>query len=543
MDVYLKNNNKKLKSTYQITYNNGLKLECKLKAPCDVIHPILVAEFSQASYAPLLTYNYAVIEWGNKTRYYFIDDYVFKNALVEIHLNEDFLATWKTEMCATTQYVLRSASSYTSNCTDTKYPLLTTDPTVVVPTGGYRENPLQPAANDYGVYVVGVVNKVGSVAGCVEYYAMSYLVFMVFCQKLFNLQTIWGNTGQDIADGIKMAITNPFQYVVSVIWLPYSTDDFRNRGIVDNAGSTHVYLGYTDVDLQVTCYPFSNSILNAEFTNLITIPTPAHPLANTRGAYLNREPYTRYYASFYPFCGLIELDGSKLKTSTHFLYTVDLRTGKGVLNICSDYSGTTYANWKPSQIIRTLEAQVGVPLPIAAIQTALPNTLGEFLMNAIVYTASEYGGFDQLANTLTTDIVNDIQEGNAYRGGGSIAQGYARQWGSEKVTSTNADKSTLIKDLSNIATGALSMKSTLEMIGSQGTISLNSRNPFAFWALCYTPANDNVTLFGRPLCASVVLNTLTGFVLCDTPRLQINYALSTEVATLENLLASGIYIE
>ena len=543
MDVYFKNNTKKLKSTYQIAYNTGVKLECKLKAGCDLIHPVLIIALNAASMSSLTAYNYAVIEWGAKTRYYFVEDYVFKNALIEAHLSEDFLATWKSDITASTQYVLRSASSYTSNCTDTKYPLLTTDPSVVVPTGGYAENPLQPAPTSYGVYVVGVINKVGSVAGCVEYYAMSYLVFMTFCQKLFNLPTQWGAGGQDIADGIKKAITDPFQYVVSCLWLPYSVNDFVNRGFADNTGSQTVYVGYDDVGLGVTCYPFKNSVLNVEFTNKISISTPAHPLANTRGAYLNREPYTRYYASFYPFCGLIELDGSKLKNTTHFIYTVDLRTGKGILNICSDYSGSTYADWKPSQIIRTIEAQVGVPIPIAAIQTALPNTLGEFLMNAVVAGVTQFGGFDQVLNTVKTDVQNDLssltqksQDYNktiAYKGLAEIS----------KMSGVDMGDSQLLGDLAKVATSALSMKSTLEMVGSQGTISLNSRNPFAFWALCYTPANDNVALFGRPLCATVTLSTLSGYVLCDTPRLQINYALETEVATLENLLASGIFIE
>ena len=239
----------------------------------------------------------------------------------------------------------------------------------------------------------------------------------------------------------------------------------------------------------------------------------------------------------------MELDGSKLKSTTYFIYTVDLRTGKGVLNICSDYSGSTYADWKPSQIIRTVEAQVGVPIPIAAIQTALPNNVGEFLMNAIVAAGTQFGGFDQLFNTIKTDVKSDVSNAVASAKEYNKSIAYKGLAEISKTSTVDLSQSATVGDLSKIATAALSMKSTLEMVGSQGTISLNSRNPFAFWALCYTPADANTTLFGRPLCASVALNTLSGYVLCDNPKLQINYALETEVAAIENLLASGVFIE
>lgn len=542
MYVYFCTTNKKINSTALFDYQNyGIRYDCTLKENCDILNPVLILKLSNEDRKALITYNYAVIEWGFKARYYFINDFTFKNAILEVTLNEDYLASWKTDMLASTQYVLRSASSGDSALPDTKYPLRATQPTVVV--GRYAENDLQPVSASYGVYIVGVVNKVGSVAGCVEYYAMSYLVFMSFCQKLFYLPTQWGNSGSDIADGLKKAITDPFQYIISCIWLPYSVNDFVNRGIVDSAGSQNVYVGYDTIALSVTCYPFSNSVLNAEFTNVISVTTPAHPQAATRGIYLNREPYTRYFLSFYPFCGLIDIDGSKLKATTYFVYTVDLRTGKGILSICSDISGSSWADWKPSQIIRSLEAQIGVPIPIAAIQTALPNTLAEFLMNAAIAGTAQFGGFEQMVNTLSSDFAGDVGIGTVPPQGTSAHKAYERAMASGKVTTVESGKSALLGDLAKIGTAALSMKSTLEMIGSQGTISLNSRNPFAFWALCYTQTDENRALFGRPLCRSVVLNTLSGFTMCDSPKLTLSSALQTEVATLENMLATGIFIE
>ena len=199
-----------------------------------------------------------------------------------------------------------------------------------------------------------------------------------------------------------------------------------------------------------------------------------------------------------------------------------------------------------NEIIRSIEAQIGVPIPIAAIQTALPNTLGEFLMNATIAGTAMYGGFGQMLNTLSSDLQGDVRgiTGGAVPPAGTSAyKAYERAQAAGKVTTVESGNSTLMGDLAKIGTAALSMKSTLEMLGSQGTISLNSRNPFAFWALCYLQTDENRQLFGRPLCQSVVLNTLTGFTLCDSPKLAISNALQTEVATLENLLATGIFIE
>ena len=50
--------------------------------------------------------------------------------------------------------------------------------------------------------------------------------------KLFNLTTQWADGGTDLADGLKKAITDPMQYLVSCMWYPYSVNDFVDRGLV-----------------------------------------------------------------------------------------------------------------------------------------------------------------------------------------------------------------------------------------------------------------------------------------------------------------------
>ena len=535
MYVYFANFSKKLNSTAKPTFPEGsFYIDCKLKAPCNVLKPVLEFTYTQSSVDALIPYNYAYIPVFE--RYYYIKNWHFVNLKTVCELEVDVLATYQDAIFNSYQYVLRSYSRYDGGIVDMTYPITADAPSVIY---NKQNNPLQPPSTGYGVFVIGIVNKVGSLTGCVSYYVMSYLVFMTFCQNMFNLPTQWGSDGEDIADGIKKAITDPFQYVVSVIWLPYSTVDFVNRGLVDTITSGNITVGYDTVAIAGTAYSMKNSILNIEFTNLISLTMPKHPAAATRGKYLNQEPYAHYFLSFYPFCGRVELDASQIgdKTTIYLVYTVDLRTGKGILNVCAGYTGTTYADWQPLNPIYTIEAQVGVNIPVSVIHTALPTNLGQMGVGAVASAMGQFGGFKGIGKKLlstTSNWLADIV-------GASDA---TKQEINETIGATPIN----FGDISKIASTA--MKSTAELKGSQGTISLNSRMPLILWGVFYWTTDEALYLNGRPLCKYQQLhaendaNALSGFVCCDKPKLQApSGAYASEVAEIENYLTTGIFIE
>ena len=534
MDVYLMTFTKRSNSTKQPDMTGRTPFTCKLKAPCSIMQPVLQFNFTEAWKATLYYLNYAYLpDFG---RYYFITNWTYNGALAECSLKVDTLASFKTAILASSQYVLRAYSDYDGYIKDTKYPVKASAPSIQV--GLYTNNPLQPPISGgvrlNGCFVVGIISDEPSVTGCVSYYAMSDTELAEFMAGLFTLSTQWGGGGQDLADGLKKAITDPMQYVISCTWMPYTVTDFLNQNLVTRVAQVNV--GYDTVTVSTYAYQFIGTI-NISFTNLIDITMPHHPMDASRGNYMNYEPFTRYYLSFYPFCNLLELDGTRFNGHCYLVYTVDLRTGKAVLNICSDYSGSSAADWLPSVTVRSIEAQVGVPIPLASIRTELPSTMTEYTQNLVAAGInSEFGGFKQVAEKTKNTLSNRIMGGIAKLFGSEELQDMVNE-----VEATTNTWST--SDLTDIASSAMAMKSTAESVGSQGTMSLFNRMPLAMWAECYTPASYDLLRHGRPLCAVRTLNTLSGFVMCDHPAVSVPNAYVVETDEINTFLTTGCFIE
>lgn len=540
MKIYVLNFTKKLNSTGQppITAQTPY-FDCSLKAPTNVLKPVIeIGGYAVNQIGVLTNYNYAYIP--DFRRYYWIHNWHFVNAKIVADLEVDVLSTYKENIEHSYQYVLRSASLYDGEITDTKYPVKAELPSIGV--GYFGANPLLPPANTYGVVVVGIVNKTGSMTGCVAYYAMGVYAFSELCTSLFNLSTQWGQTGQDIADGIKKAITDPFQYFTNAIWLPYVDADFVNRNLVTLTHSIDV--GYDTVTLSNNAYIFNNQS-EIDFTNVLTMNMPYHPQANARGNYMNYPPYTRYYFSFYPFTAFSEVEAAAIggAATLYFCYTVDLRTGKAVGSLCKDLVGSTYADWQPSQIVRSFEAQVGVNIPIAAIHTALPQSIADSKLMAIgagAAAVTQSGGFMQTLKRVWAT------------GSAAVAKAIGA---SEEETQAAYDAIGAQPfnggDVSKIVQGAFAAKTTCELSGSQGTMSFNYRMPVAFWGEHVLAVDDAPSLNGRPLCKyrqlvdpTEQIAPLTGFVCCDNPKIVTPAgAYPPEVAEIENYLATGVFLE
>ena len=525
---------KRSNSTAQPNMTGRTPFSCKLKAPCSIMQPVLQFNFSDAWKASLYYMNYAYLpDFG---RYYFITNWTYNGALAECSLKVDTLASFKTAITGSSQYILRGYSDWDGFIKDTKYPVKAAAPAIVA--AYYQQNPLQPpvigGVRLNGCFVVGIISDEPSVTGCVSYYAMSDTQLAEFMTGLFTLSTQWGGGGQDLADGLKKAITDPMQYVISCTWLPYTVTDFVNQNLVTQTATVPV--GYDSVTVSTYAYQFIGSV-NISFTNLIDISMPVHPLSNSRGNYMNFEPFTRYYLSFYPFCNLLELDGTRFNGHCYLVYTVDLRTGKAVLSICSDYSGTSAATWLPSVTVRSIEAQVGVPIPLASIRTELPSTITEYTQNLVAAGVnSEFGGFKQAAEKTVNSASNWVMKGIAKLFGSEDLENMVTE--AESTTNTWSSD-----DLSEIASSALAMKSTAESVGSQGTMALFNRMPIAMWAECYTPADADYALHGRPLCKTKTLSTMSGFVMCDHPAVAVPNAYVVETDEINTYLTTGCFIE
>ena len=146
--VYFANVSKKRNSTYRGTF--AVSYDCNLKAPTSLDRPTFLVS------AETMDYNAA--KWGD--RYYFIDDVVsVRNGQWEVSCVLDVLATYKTEITSSTQFVTYSSSKSSDWLPDTRIPVLTSEE--------YRETESLDVGmfSKTGFYVLTVVGK----NGCVNY--------------------------------------------------------------------------------------------------------------------------------------------------------------------------------------------------------------------------------------------------------------------------------------------------------------------------------------------------------------------------------------
>ena len=113
--IYFGSVSKRKNSTLQPTLSSSY--DCIIKQPCSIDNPTFVIQDSSFSMA----FNYA--KWDNT--YYFIDSIVsVRNDIWEVSCVIDVLATYKTEILASTQYVCYSSIAGNTWLADTRIPVL-----------------------------------------------------------------------------------------------------------------------------------------------------------------------------------------------------------------------------------------------------------------------------------------------------------------------------------------------------------------------------------------------------------------------------------
>ena len=197
-----------------------------LKENCTVSAPVIRLTWTGTGEdVTPVRYNYCVIP--DFRRRYWVNDWVcLTNNIWEAALQVDPLASFKTDIGNASCYVLRAASSSVANglITDVLYPTKA-KPSVSISNIGqsFATNFMQ------GNFIVGIINAYYSNynvnQGAVTYYGMTMAQFGAFKNALLN-DTTWLQTGNawdlDISQSTLKALFNPFQYVTSVIWMPFS---------------------------------------------------------------------------------------------------------------------------------------------------------------------------------------------------------------------------------------------------------------------------------------------------------------------------------
>ena len=298
-------NSTKVPSGSAGTQYTGLLIE-----PCSVLNPVVKVNGING-----YSYNYAYI--SEFSRYYFITDWETADGFWYLSMKVDALASFKSTIGGSTQFVQRAAGAQDVYLVDDLYPT----------TGEMTKSvvEIEQGLNAYLDNGWFVLNITGSSQSTVGSYACAWSTFKLLIQEMvlkYDDNNWWTNINQ----GIRNSIYQPFKHLGNVIWFPSS--------YIDTSGLTglhRLYLGNVYIeDNDMTFYHLSSpSIYNSTSASL-----PKHPEAATYGKYMNLKPFTQYIYHDGVF-GDIELDPLKLidKTTVTIGKTTDPMTGVQTLQL------------------------------------------------------------------------------------------------------------------------------------------------------------------------------------------------------------------
>ena len=486
---------KKENSTKQPTSSTlTLGIQGILKEPCSIMNPVIKIERLTSDAMP---FDYTYAKWVEAGRFYFIEDWVWQDGFWEVHMKEDVLATFKTEIGSETEYVLRtdSTTNFNGEITDTTYPA-TTD----IITNSYSVTNIFTTDITVGCYIVGIISGGQTNAvGAISYYAMSSTEFGALKEKLFsddNLEIMGiidagGQTlVQDLSQEVLKTLYNPYQYIVSCIWFP-----FGKSAITTKTSVSAIKIGWWE-------YPLSGDRLYAQTLELGNeqFAITAHPQAS-RGSYLNFAPYTR--RTLIGRFGTVAVDNScfEIGEKINISYMIDLITGQCYTKISvRNESGTL-----PSEkLIAERNFLLGVPIQIAQVGTD--------------YLGTAVQAINTVSDTIGGAISGLAKGGIAGAVGGAIASG------------ANGIYNTLATAMPQVETG-----------GQNGSFLAPVNNTHVVEQF-YQIVDEDIHHRGRPLCELRQLNTLSGFILCAEGELDLS-CYDNERKEIVRYLTTGFFWE
>lgn len=492
-------NSTKRPTTATVTLNGTIKEECGIE------NPVFQLENLVPNILP--SYVYAYIPDFN--RYYFVAGWTYSPPYWECSLNEDYLASFKTEIGNTNAYIDRCASEYNGNIIDTTY-ITTLD---VVNEKVNMTNSFYNASITGGCFILGIIDSDNTtesqVGGAVTYYVltpaecralMHYLLDDTFLEQngFPSVQTLT----QDISQEMAKAFIKPIDFIVSCMWYPFSVSAFTS------ANSIQIKVGYWLINTSIA----TGKLLQSAVLRSTSYGTMSHhPQAATRGTYLNFAPYTRLSIEVPPF-GNIPIDLS-YRTQGDVIFCaafIDPITGQAVLHV---------------------HMCAAVPQNDTDVQTVLDSP--------IVYETSGMFGVPVQLAQITPDYVNAASEAvQAISSidllGGSIGLMTGGPAGALK----GAINSNVISHAANAIT---SLAPQVRGCGINGSRILTKLRPLM--SIQYMPLvdEDNEEI-GRPLREKRTIKNLSGYIKCF--EVTVDYAcMDSEKTAIHEHLLNGFFYE
>lgn len=462
---------------------SGTQFSCYLKTPTSVIDPVIVIDHADQSAPQMHYFNYAYIPDFN--RYYFITDIRSVGHLWEYSMTTDILATYKSAVSAATLYLLRCSSLYDGSVIDEFYPISTDFTTSIEEVSTpWLYSGSEIDVYNKGTFIIGVVadpysgSYLGSY-GSIQYYALSLGGLYSLVHALLQNSTLSNFDANDMSIELQKAIIDPLSFIKSCIWAP----GLEYSGMPQTEQATmHIW----DWDVSAANKRLSYNPPYANYT--INLTMHSHPMAASRGSYLNISPFTKSYISCPPF-GVFELDTTLIKgaASVQLAITYDFITGGGILDI--------YAN---GLLLSRHKSQIGVPIQLTQVYH-------DYIGAASGVAGGILGAF---GSALTGNIAGVISGG-----------------------------------LGAVGSAVNAMKPIQSSIGGNGGFS-DLRGKAALYQVFYDPLDEDLAHHGRPLCQNVVMSTVSSGSYCLAMDGDISISgTAGEQTALKAFLEGGFYYE
>lgn len=568
--TFYKDFQKKLNSTkLPVSSADDITLTVELKNVTNLFTPTLVigADVFTDGLGNIVNpmrYNYCYI--ADFERYFFVKSWSWVLGRWECALEVDVLASFKTEIGESSLYVLRAYSKFNGNIVDTKYPVEAVNVATNwnVKTFGGVSSPwntnIYSAAVTDGFYVVSIVNNDSGAIGAVSHYAFAPAVMAELMNKLYAAPTWMNIQDANISEDLQKMLFNPMQYITQVHWIPTG---FNTSGAT---GIHTIPYGWWSLTLTGTVYKINTS--NVKKNISIDISIPNHPQVGIgyRRRYLQLSPYTTAALYFPPF-GFIPLDTTKLYMcdTVHCEVVLDVLTGKGTLLVngtrtedgVTGSAGTCYAT----------TAQVGVPISIAQMSVdmsalgqastwvtaagislaagGLQDSLKDLKNGLIDGVRSIFSGRESdLSGTLSSGLNKAKTIAAAYNQGGVAAEIMAGlNRGLEYAADNQPSLLGTLKEIaSDIGSAALAAAGQCQSSGSTGGFAALQERVYIQWYF-QKIVNTNEKCYGYPLCQTVKINTLSGFILCQSGDGISVTCTPTERQAICGFMEAGFYYE
>lgn len=340
---------KKENSTKQPS-GEGVLMDCVLKDSCSILSPNLIVSTGSA-FAP--SWNYCFIEAFS--RFYFVSNWTWTNGLWSCDCAVDPMASWKSGIGASSQYVTRSASEFDTYIKDDLYPITSKF------TREEKNADFMVTNFNQGTFILGLLNddieplKIGSVS----YYGLKASDMRVLTMALFR-DDFWGQVAE--------AYSDPLRFIVSCVYIPFNVYDETQKTTL-KFGRFNVSYIEAGSNIYAEGYPIQTLTVTHPDVN---ITLPKHPKADSIGKYLNLSPFS-YYSIEGNVTGKIVLDSSILQdiTSIDISVNCDVSTGLGSLLVKSN-----------GKIISIDSINLGVPIQLAQSTAFDPSQIARTVASA-----------------------------------------------------------------------------------------------------------------------------------------------------------------